>query len=187
MNREAALQIVHQYVRSETLIRHMLAVEAAMRFYAQKLGQDVEDWGQCGLLHDYDWEIHPNATQHPLAGLDLLRQNGLSEEILHAIASHADHTGIARTSLMDKGLFACDELCGLVTAVALVRPSKSLYDLEVSSVKKKWKDKTFAAGADRVLIQKGAEDFDLDLWEHTANIISALQVIAPALGLAGVG
>jgi len=185
MNREAALIIVHQYVKNENLIRHMLAVEAAMRFYAEKYNQDVELWGITGLLHDFDWEIHPTMEEHPLAGEPILRENNVPEEVIHAILSHADHTGIPRETLMEKALYACDEVTGLIIAVALVRPSKSLYDLKLKSVKKKWKDRSFAAGANREEIEKGAEEFGIPLWEHVENVISAMRKIAPELGLAG--
>jgi putative nucleotidyltransferase with HDIG domain len=183
MKREEALAIVHEYVKNENLVKHMLAVEAAMRFYAQKMGEDVETWGVTGLLHDFDWEIHPTLEHHPQSGIPILRERGVPELICRAILSHADHTGIPRQSEMEKALFACDEITGLITAVALVRPSRSLHDLEVKSVKKKWKDKSFAAGAYRDEIARGAEAFGIDLWEHTANVIQAMQQIAPALGL----
>ena len=183
MNREEALAIVHEYVKNENLVKHMLAVEAAMRFYAQKMGEDVETWGITGLLHDFDWEIHPTLERHPQSGVPILRERGVPELICRAILSHADHTGVPRQSLMEKALYACDEITGLITAVTLVRPSRSLHDLEVKSVKKKWKDKSFAAGANRDEIARGAEAFGIDLWEHTANVIQAMQQIAPALGL----
>ena len=126
MNRSEALAIVQEYVKNESLVRHMLAVEAAMRFYAEKSGEDIETWGITGLLHDFDWEIHPTLEQHPLAGAPILRQHGVPEEIIHAVLSHADHTGIPRETQMEKALFACDEITGLITAVALVRPSRAL-------------------------------------------------------------
>lgn len=185
MNREEALKIVKKYVKNENLIKHMLAVEAAMRFYAKSFGEDEEKWAITGLLHDFDWEIHPNIENHPLAGLPILRDLGLSEDILHAIACHADHTGIERISLLDKALYACDEITGLITAVALVRPSKSILDLESSSVRKKWKDKSFAAGANRDEIKKASEELGIDLWEHTDNIILAMREIAGELNLVG--
>jgi len=141
MNREEALQLVHTYVKSESLIRHMLSVEAAMRFYAAKFVQDKDTWGITGLLHDFDWEIHPNVETHPLAGAPILQAAGVPEDIVHAILTHADHTGIPRQTLMEKALYACDEITGMITAVALVRPSRSLYDLEASSVKKSGKIK----------------------------------------------
>jgi len=185
MNREKGLELVHKYVKNENLIRHMLAVEAAMRFYANKYNQDVDLWGLTGLLHDFDWEIHPNMEEHPLAGEPILRENNTPEVVIHAILSHADHTGIPRESLMDKALYACDEITGLIVAVALVRPSKSLYDLKVKSVKKKWKDHSFAAGANRDEIEKGAVEFGIPLWEHVGNVILAMREVAPELGLAG--
>lgn len=185
MNRPEALAIVLEYIKNENLVRHMLAVEAAMRFYAEKYGQDPETWGIVGLLHDFDWEVHPTLENHPQSGAPILRQRGVPEEIIRAILSHADHTGVSRQSLMEKALYACDEITGLVTAVALVRPSRSLHDLEASSVKKKWKDKAFAAGANREEIAKATEDFGLELWEHVGNVIIAMRRIAPELGLEG--
>jgi putative nucleotidyltransferase with HDIG domain len=182
MNRKDALAIVEQYVANEKLIRHMLAVEAAMRFYAEKYDQDQELWGNTALLHDFDWEIHPTLDEHPQAGAPILRENGVPEEIIQAILSHADHTGIPRETLMEKALYACDEISGLITAVALVRPSRSLDDLKVKSVKKKWKDRAFAAGADRAEIARAAEEFEVDLWEHVSNVILAMRRIGPELG-----
>jgi putative nucleotidyltransferase with HDIG domain len=185
MERSEALIIVHEYVKNENLVRHMLAVEAAMRFYAVKYNEDQETWGMTGLLHDFDWEIHPTLEQHPVAGAPILRQRGVPEEIVRAILSHADHTGIPRVTRMEKALYACDEITGLITAVALVRPSRSLIDLEASSVKKKWKDRAFAAGANREEIAKSAEEFGIELWEHVGNVIVAMRTIAPELGLVG--
>lgn len=156
-----------------------------MRYYARKLGEDEELWGNTGLLHDFDWEIHPTLEEHPLAGEPMLRQKGVAEEIIRAVMSHADHTGIPRVTKMEKALFACDEVTGLITAVALVRPSRSLYDLTSSSVKKKWKDKAFAAGANRDEITRGAEEFGVELWQHVDEVILAMRAIAPELGLAG--
>jgi predicted hydrolase (HD superfamily) len=138
-----------------------------------------------GLLHDFDWEIHPNMETHPQEGVPILRERGVPEEIIRAVLSHADHTGVPRQSRMEKALAACDEITGLVTAVALVRPSRSLLDLEASSVKKKWKDKAFAAGANREEIQKTAAEFGIELWEHVGNVIQAMRRIAPELGLVG--
>jgi putative nucleotidyltransferase with HDIG domain len=185
MDRVEALNLVREYVKNENLVRHMLAVEAAMRFYAEKFGEDQETWGITGILHDFDWEIHPTLEEHPLAGAPILRDRGVPEEIVHAVLSHADHTGVSRQTLMEKALFACDEITGLITAVALVRPSRSLSDLEASSVKKKWKDRAFAAGANREEIARAAEEFNIDLWEHVSNVIIAMRTIAPELGLAG--
>ena len=185
MQRQQALEIVRAYVRNEALVRHMLSVEAVMRAYAQNLHEDVELWGLAGLLHDFDWEIHPTAEEHPLAGLPILREAGVPEAVLEAIAGHADHTGVPRESRLAKALFACDEITGLITAVALVRPSWSLYDLEVSSVRKKWKDKSFAAGADRDVIAQGAQEFGVDLWQHVDFVIKAMRNIAKDLDLEG--
>lgn len=185
MNREQALQLVRENVSNESLVRHMLSVEAAMRFYAKMLEQDEEDWAVTGLLHDYDWEIHPISEQHPLLGLQLLRDKGVSEEIIEAIAGHSDATGIPRRTLLAKGLYACDEVTGLITAVALVRPSRSLFDLTPKSVKNKWKDRSFAAGADRTVIAAAAEEFGVELWKHIENIIQAMRTIANELGLEG--
>ena len=185
MDRSEGLKIVRDYVKNENLIRHMLAVEAAMRFYAVKFGEDQDIWGITGILHDFDWEIHPTLEQHPMAGAPILRERGVPEDIVRAILSHADHTGIPRLTRMEKALYACDEITGLVTAVALVRPSRSLSDLEASSVKKKWKDRAFAAGANRAEIAKATQEFGIDLWEHVGNVILAMRTIAPELGLAG--
>jgi putative nucleotidyltransferase with HDIG domain len=185
MDRDEALAIVREYIENENLVRHMLAVEAAMRFYAEKMDQDVETWGMTGLLHDFDWEIHPTLEEHPQAGEPILRERGVPEVIIRAVLSHADHTGIPRESQMEKALYACDEITGLITAVALVRPSHSLHDLKARSVKKKWKDRSFAAGANREEIARAAEDFDVDLWEHVSNVILAMRRVAPELGLDG--
>jgi putative nucleotidyltransferase with HDIG domain len=185
MDRNTALAIVHEYVKNAGLVNHMLSVEAALRFYAQKLGEDVELWGMAGLLHDFDWEIHPTLEEHPQAGAPILRERGVPEEIIQAILSHADHTGVARVTPLQKALYACDEITGLVTAVALVRPSRSLYDLTASSVKKKWKDRAFAAGANREEMTKSAEEFGVELWSHVDTVILAMRAIAPELGLEG--
>lgn len=185
MNRDEALSIVREYVKNESLVRHMLSVEAAMRFYAEKYGEDVDAWGLAGLLHDFDWEIHPSLEGHPQAGASILRERGVPEETIQAVLSHADHTGVPRDTLMRKALYACDEITGLVTAVALVRPSRSLLDLTTSSVKKKWKDRAFAAGANREEIAAATQDFGVELWEHVDNVIQAMRGIAPQLGLEG--
>jgi putative nucleotidyltransferase with HDIG domain len=185
MERSQALNIVREFVKSPSLINHMLAVEAALAFYARKLNEDEALWRVTGLLHDFDWEIHPTLDEHPQAGAPILRERGVSEEIIQAILSHADHSGVARETPLQKALYACDEITGLVTAVALVRPSRSLYDLTASSVKKKWKDKAFAAGANREEIARAAEEFGVDVWEHTDNVILAMRAIALELGLEG--
>lgn len=183
--RDEALTIVRQYVKNQNLVNHMLAVEAAMRFYARKLDQPEDLWGITGILHDFDWEIHPTAAEHPLAGAPILRELGVTEEIIDAILRHGDHLNMPRETLLQKGLYACDEITGLITAVALVRPSKSLYDLEASSVKKKWKDKAFASGANREEMERGAIEFGVPLWEHCSNVITAMRGIAKTLDLEG--
>jgi putative nucleotidyltransferase with HDIG domain len=185
MNRDEALALVREYVKNENLVKHMLSVEAAMRFYAEKFGEDVEQWCVTGLLHDFDWEIHPTLEEHPQAGEPILRARGVPDEIIRGVLSHAEHTGIPRQTRMEKALFACDEVTGLITAVALVRPSRSLLDLEASSVKKKWKDKTFAAGTNRQEMEQAAAEFGIELWEHVGNVILAMRHIAPELGLVG--
>jgi len=185
MNREEALALVREYVKSESLVRHMLSVEAAMRFYAEKFGEDVESWGLVGLLHDFDWEIHPTLEEHPQAGAPMLRERGVPEDIIQDILSHADHLNMPRDTMRRKAICACDEVTGLVTAVALVRPSRSLYDLEASSVKKKWKDKAFAAGTNREEMEHAAKEFGIDVWEHVGNVIVAMRKIAPELDLVG--
>jgi putative nucleotidyltransferase with HDIG domain len=176
---------VREYIQSPGLINHMYCVEAAMRFYAEKLGQDVDTWGLTGLLHDFDWEIHPTAEEHPSQGAPILRERGVPEEIVRAILSHGSAAEYPRVTLMEKALSACDEITGLVTAVALVRPSRSLYDLAAASVKKKWKDRAFAAGTNREEMAEAAQDFGVELWQHVDNIILAMRKIAPELGLEG--
>jgi len=185
MTRDEALSLVREFVKNEGLVRHMLSVEAAMRFYAEKYGEDVEQWGLIGLLHDFDWEIHPTLEGHPQAGAPMLRERGVSEDIIQDILSHADHLELPRDTIRRKAIAACDEVTGLITAVALVRPSRSLYDLEASSVKKKWKDKAFAAGTDRTEMEHAAQVFGVDVWEHVGNVILAMRKIAPELGLVG--
>ena len=181
--REEAYEIVTHYVKNAGLINHMLSVEAAMRFYAEKSGGDVETWGLAGLLHDFDWEIHPSLEEHPSAGAPILREHNISEEIVHAILSHGE--GVERISPMEKCLAAVDELTGLITAVSLVRPSRSLYDLTASSVKKKWKDKAFAAAINREEIAANTQEFGVELWPHVDNVILAMRTIAPRLDLEG--
>jgi len=187
IDREQALAIVREYVKNENLVRHMLAVEAAVRFYARKFGEDEERWGLPALLHDFDWEIHPDLHTHPMDGAPILRARGVSEEIIADIQSHADHTGVPRDTRLRRALAACDELTGLITATALVRPSKSIHDVKVSSVRKKWKDRSFAAGADREEMETSIEAFGVEKWEHVGNVIEAMQGIAEELGLAGEG
>ncbi len=185
MKREAALSIVTEFVKSENLIKHMLAVEAAMRAYAVKHGEDPDYWALPALLHDFDWEIHPTLEQHPQDGAPILRERGVPEDVIRCIQSHAPHTGVPREKAMDYALYAVDELTGLITACALVRPSRSLHDLTAKSVKGKWKDKAFAAGVNREDIERGAKELGVDLTEHITTVIEAMRTIAPQLGLAG--
>ncbi|MEX2143432.1 MAG: HDIG domain-containing metalloprotein [Anaerolineales bacterium] len=185
-SRQDALDLVREHVKNESLVRHMLAVEAAMRYYARLLGEDEETWGLAGILHDFDWELHPTLEQHPQAGAPILRQRGVPEEIVQAVLSHADHTGVPRLTRMQKALYACDEITGLIIAVTLVRPSKAIADVTVKSIKNKWKDKAFAAGAKRDEMEAGAAEFEVELWEHAGNVLAAMQGNATELGLAGV-
>ena len=185
IDREQALAIVKEFVKNENLIKHMLAVEAAVRWYARKLGEDEERWGITALLHDFDWEIHPDLDSHPMEGVPILKERGVGDEMIEDILSHADHTGIPRNTSLRKALAACDELTGLITATALVRPSKSIHDVKVSSVRKKWKNLNFAAGANREEMDAAIEDFGVEKWEHVGNVIEAMQGVADELGLAG--
>jgi putative nucleotidyltransferase with HDIG domain len=185
MNRDAALALMQEFVAAESLRRHMLAVEAAMRLYAGRLGGDTEEWGLAGLLHDFDWEIHPTLETHPQEGAPILRERGVPEGIVLCILSHADHTGVPRDTPMRRALYACDEVTGLITAVALVRPSRSLIDLTPASVRKKWKDARFAAAVNRGEIEHGAADLGVELWAHVENVILAMNTIASDLGLDG--
>ena len=184
VSRNDALQIVGEYVKNENLVRHMLAVEAAMAAYAKKYGEDEEEWRVVGLIHDFDWEIHPSAAEHPVKGIPILRERGVDEDVLQAILGHGNHTGVARETLLAKALFACDEITGLITTVSLVRPSHKIADVEVKSIKKKWKEKSFAAGVNRAEVEDGARELGADLWdEHVPTVLSAMQTIAPELGL----
>ena len=185
MDRATAFAIVTEYVKNEGLIRHMLAVEAAMRGYAVKYGEDPDYWALPGLLHDFDWEIHPTLDRHPMDGVPILRERGVPEDVIRCIQSHAPETHVPREKTMDKALFAVDELTGLITACALVRPSKSLHDLTAKSVKGKWKDKAFAAGVNRADIEQGAQELGVDLTEHITTVIESMRNIAPELGLDG--
>jgi putative nucleotidyltransferase with HDIG domain len=188
MDRQTALAIVHEHTQSPSLRQHMLAVEAAMRAYAPHYGGDPDAWGLVGLLHDFDYERYPNAEHsptegHPTWGVRLLRERGLSDEQCTAILGHGSYTGVARTSPMAKTLFAVDELCGFLVACALVRPSRSFADLEVSSVKKKLKDKAFARGVNRDEVQQGALELGVELDEHIRFVIGALRPVERDLGL----
>ncbi len=181
--REDAWALVTEWTASDSLRNHALAVEAAMRFYAEKLGGDIELWGLAGLLHDFDYERYPEAPAHPTMGMNHLRSLGWSEAIIDAIAGHAPYLGVPRESLMAKALFAVDELCGMITAVAYVKPTRSIADVEVSSVKKKLKDKSFARSVSREDIALGVEELGIPLDEHIQNCITALQGVSESLGL----
>jgi putative nucleotidyltransferase with HDIG domain len=184
MKRDQAQSILDEYVQNSNLKRHMYAVEAAMQDYAIRFSEDADAWGLAGLLHDFDWEIHPSLEEHPQAGAPILRDRGVPEVIIRCILSHADHTGIPRESKMEKALFACDELSGLIVAVCLVRPSKSLMDLTVSSIRKKWGNTRFAAAIDRNEIEEASADLGIPLWTHVEYVLQSMQRIAPLLGLA---
>ena len=183
MNRADAFALLKEYVQDQSLIRHMLAVEAAMRAYARKLGEDEEKWGIVGLLHDFDYERWPNPPDHPLKGADILRERGYPEDVIYAIKSHADYLpDCPRVRPIEKALYACDELAGLITATALLRPN-GITDLTASSVKKKMKAKGFARNVKREDIERGAADFGVDLTEHIQFEIDAMKTIASELGL----
>lgn len=180
--RDEAMTLLREWVKNENLIKHMLCVEAAMRFYARKLGEDEDVWGMTGLLHDFDYERFPTKEGHPFEGNKILKEQGYPEEMLRAILSHADYSGVARESQMEHTLFACDELCGFVVACALVRPDK-LSGMKAKSVNKKLKDKHFAASVSREDIQRGVDEMEIDKNEHIDNVIEAIQGIAEELGL----
>ena len=190
-SRADALALVHEFTQSDSLRKHMLAVEAAMRAYAGKLGEDVERWGLTGLVHDFDYERFPNAAQspteeHPSAGVRILRERGWPEDILQAILGHALYCNVPRETRMARALFAVDELTGLVTATALVRPSKSVHEVDAKSVRKKMKDKAFARGVNRDDVVNGAADLGVDLDWHIQFVIDAMRARAESLGLAGI-
>jgi putative nucleotidyltransferase with HDIG domain len=183
--RTADWALLTEFTQSESLRKHALAVEACMRAYARKFGADEELWGTVGLLHDFDYEKYQTPQEHPYKGNEILKERGYSEEIRRAIMSHAEYSGVSRDTPMEKALFACDELAGFITAIALVKPSKSLAEVEVKSVRKKMKDKAFARSINRDDIINGARDLTVDLDEHIAFCIGALNGIAGKLGLAG--
>ncbi len=183
MSREEDLALVREYTQSESLIKHMLAVEAAVRAYARKFGEDEEKWGTVGLLHDFDYERWPNAPDHPLKGAEILKSRGYPNDVIYAIKSHADYlTDCPRVSLLDKTLYACDELCGFLTACALVRPER-LTGLTAKSVRKKMKQISFAAAVKREDIVSGAQDMGVDLDQHIDFCLDAMRTIAGDLGL----
>ncbi|NIM49231.1 MAG: HDIG domain-containing protein [Gemmatimonadales bacterium] len=188
MTRDEALALMHEYTPSDALRKHMYAVEAAMRAYARKLGEDEETWGIVGLLHDFDYERYPNQEHsptegHPSHGVQVLRERGFPEELCQAILGHASYTGVPRESVLAKTLFAVDELCGFLIACALVRPSKSLNDLGVKSVKKKLKDKAFARAVNREEVRQGAEELGVPFEEHVQFVIEGLLPVEERLGL----
>jgi len=193
MERQRAWELVVENVQSLGLRRHMLAVEAAMRGYALRLGGEVEEWGLAGLLHDFDWEIHPTLDRHPAAGAPILRQQGASENVVRAILSHnTEGTGVERERPIDFALLACDEVTGLVIAAALVRPSKDLREVELKSIQKRWKERAFAAGVDREHVAQETAEFsracfggELELWPHVGNVLAAMQQVAAELDLDG--
>jgi putative nucleotidyltransferase with HDIG domain len=185
MQRDSAWCLLNEFTQSESLRKHALAVEVCMRAYARKAGADEELWGMVGLLHDFDYEKYPSPEDHPYRGCEILKDRGYSEEVRRAIMSHAEYSGVARVSPMEKTLFACDELAGFITACTLVKPSKSLAEVEAKSVRKKMKDKAFAHSVHREDIIAGAADLGLDLEEHIAFCIDAMKGIAGELGLDG--
>ncbi|MGQ9492452.1 MAG: HD domain-containing protein [Anaerolineae bacterium] len=189
MNREDAWKLLNEFTQNPSLIKHALAVEAAMRAYARQFDEDEEKWGIVGLIHDFDYEKFPTMPPHAAEGAKILRERGWPEDIAHAVESHADYLGIKRESRMEKALYAVDELTGLITAVALVRPTKDIRDItEIKSIKSKFKDKAFAAGVSREDIVRGAEALGVDLWEeHVPLVLEAMKGIAEELGLAGQG
>jgi putative nucleotidyltransferase with HDIG domain len=185
-DREAAWCLLTEFTPSENLRKHALAVEACLRAYARKFGEDEEQWGVVGLIHDFDYEKYPSLEDHPYKGNAILTERGWPEEIRKAIMSHADYTGVPRETRLEKALFACDELAGFITAAALVRPDRSLHSLEAKSVKKRMKDKAFARSVSREDIVNGAAGLGVELDEHIAFCIDAMKKIAPELGLEGV-
>ncbi|HKC71553.1 MAG TPA: HDIG domain-containing protein [Terriglobales bacterium] len=184
-DRQAAWGLLTEFTQSESLRKHALAVEACMRAYARQHGEDEEKWGVVGLIHDFDYEKYPSLDDHPMRGSEILEQRGWPEEIRRAILSHADHTGMTRQSRLEHALFACDELAGFITAVALVKPGKSLAEVDARSVRKKMKDKAFARSVNREDITQGAQELGVELEQHIAFCIEAMKAVASELGLDG--
>jgi putative nucleotidyltransferase with HDIG domain len=184
-NRQEAWNLMCEYTQSESLRKHMLAVEACMRAYARKFGEDEEKWAITGLLHDFDYEKYPTPEEHPFVGNKILEERGYPDDVRRAILSHADYSGVKRETSMEKVLYACDELAGLITASTLVKPGKSLTEVDAKSVRRKMKDKAFARSVNRDDIINGAADLGVDLEEHIAFCIEAMKAIAGELGLAG--
>ncbi|HEY3382200.1 MAG TPA: HD domain-containing protein [Vicinamibacterales bacterium] len=183
--RDAAWALLTEYTQNEALRKHALAVEAAVRYYARSFGENEEEWGAVALLHDFDYERYPTLEDHPFRGAEVLREKGYPEWVVRAVLSHADHTNTPRASRLEHTLFACDEMAGFVTAASLVRPSKSVLDLEASSVVKRMKDKAFARAVKREDLKKGAEELGLPLADHITNVIAGMREHADALGLRG--
>src|SRR3954468_19781805 len=186
LNRETAWSLLTEYTQSESLRKHALAVEACMRAYAKKFGEDEEKFGITGLLHDFDYEKYPTPAEHPFVGNKIMREKGYPEDVLRTILSHADYSGVKRESKMEKTLYACDELSGLITAAALVKPTKAVADVDAKSIRKKMKDKAFARSVNRDDIINGAADLGIDLDEHITFCIEAMKGVAKELGLEGV-
>ncbi len=182
-DKSEAEQILEDWTKNKNLRKHAYAVEAAMRAYATKFGEDPEKWGVVGLLHDFDYEKYPDLKDHPFKGVEYLKEQGFSDELTDAILAHAEHTGTSRDTVLKKCIYAVDELTGLVIAVALVRPSKKLADVKVRSVVKKWKEKAFAAGVDREIIERGADELGVELTELIETVLKAMQDISEKLGL----
>src|SRR5215208_1905614 len=185
LSRSDALALMTEHTQSESLRKHMLAVEAAVRGYARKWGENEDDWGIVALLHDFDYERWPDQENHPFRGVEILKEKGYPEWVTRAILSHAEYSGVPRESRLEKALYACDEMSGFVTAAALVRPSKSVLDLEASSVLKRMKDKAFARAVSRDDLRRGAEEIGLPLEQHIGNVIAFMRIEADALGLRG--
>jgi len=183
MNREEAWALLNEYTQKDGLIKHALEVEAGMRAYAERYGENAEVWGIVGLLHDFDYERFPTAEDHPFRGAEILKEKGLPQEWIDAILGHADYTGVSRETKMAKVLYAVDELTGLIHAAALVRPSKKIEEVEVKSIRKKMKDKAFAANVSRADIENGAKDLGMELDDHIAIVLSAMKAIAQDVGL----
>ena len=184
ISRDEAWSVLTEFTKSDSLRKHARAVEASMRAYAGRYGEDPDAWGVTGMLHDFDYEMHPRAPHHPIKGAEILISRGVSEPIVHAILAHADYSGVPRVSRLDKALYACDELSGFVHAVALVRPGRVITGLEPPSVKKKLKDKAFARTVNRDDVYRGATELGVDLDAHIAFVIAALTEVAPEIGLA---
>ena len=185
LSRADAWALMTEYTKGESLRKHMLAVEAAVRGYARQFGEDEDDWGVVALLHDFDYERYPDQENHPYRGVEVLTARGYPEWVTRAVLSHADYSGVPRESRLEKTLYACDEMSGIVTAAALVRPSKSILDLEASSVMKRMKDKAFARGVNRDDLRRGAEELEIPLDQHITNVIAFMRLEADALGLRG--